>query len=76
MLSTIKRNLCLLLVVSAIGCASAKVTPEATNSPASPVRPSQVVIYDFAVSPAEVTQILSALEHGDQHATDDHTLVV
>ena len=45
----------LLAALLIVACASATVTPEKVAPPATPVRPTRIVVYDFAVSPAEVT---------------------
>ena len=62
------KSLYLVLLLGTIGCASANVTPQDTQLVASPVRPSQVVIYDFAVTPDEVSQN-SGLLHQAYRAT-------
>ena len=40
----------LLAAIAAIGCASAQVTPEPSNAPITSGPPTQVVVYDFAVT--------------------------
>jgi len=45
----------LLTALLIAGCASATVTPERVAAPATPARPARIVVYDFAVSSAEVT---------------------
>lgn len=45
----------LLAALLIVACASATVTPEKVSTPATPVRPTRIVVYDFAISSAEVT---------------------
>ena len=45
----------LLLVVAALGCASAKVEQQSDVAPVSNARPSQIFVYPFAVDPSDVT---------------------
>jgi hypothetical protein len=50
----IVRTLCAMLALAAIGCANAKVTQETQAAPVSAARPTQIVIYPFAVDPDDV----------------------
>ena len=54
-LFAIRTALELLAALLIVACASATVTPEKVATPSNPVRPSRIIVYDFAVSPAEVT---------------------
>ena len=55
LLFAIRTALELLASLLIVACASATVTPEKVAPPTTPVRPTRIVVYDFAVSPAEVT---------------------
>lgn len=44
-----------LSLVAVAGCAGASVSPDYNNAPTTNVRPSTIFVYDFAVSPEEVT---------------------
>jgi len=55
LLFAIRTTLELLAALLIVACASATVTPEKVAAPATPVRPTRIVVYDLAVSPAEVT---------------------
>jgi hypothetical protein len=57
-----RTGLYLLAALLIIGCASATVTPEAVAPPVTAVRPARIVVYDFAVSSAEVTLNQSILQ--------------
>lgn len=60
----------LLLIAAMIGgCAGANVSQGTTAAPVSQARPSQIVVYDFAVSPAEVTQNQGPLQRLYRAAT-------
>jgi hypothetical protein len=53
--TNIERVLCLLLTITISACAGAKVADQTQTAPATTSRPSQIVVYPFAVNPAEVT---------------------
>jgi len=44
-----------LFLVTVAGCAGASSTPQFQAAPATPARPTNVIVYPFAVDPAEVT---------------------
>jgi len=54
LLFAIRTVLELLAALLIVACASATVTPEKVAAPTTPVRPTRIVVYDFAVSSAEV----------------------
>jgi hypothetical protein len=51
-----------LLAMSIVGCSPASINPGITEQPVSTGKPSQIVVYDFAVSSSEVTQNQSILQ--------------
>ena len=66
------RRAYLLGVLVLAGCASAAVTQQAQRAPADYDRPSQIVIYPFAASPAEVTLNQSIIQKAYRGATGDN----
>ena len=44
-----------LLAVTVAGCAGAAVTQQSQTAPLSSARPTQIVVYPFAVDPSDVT---------------------
>ncbi len=54
MKSTILKSICVLLALAAAGCARAAVARQSQDVPVSSVRPSQIVVYPFAVDPNDV----------------------
>lgn len=61
----------MLLAAIACGCAGATVTQGTTAAPVSQVRPSQIVVYDFAVSGTEVSQNSGPLQRLYRAATEN-----
>jgi len=55
MTTNIGRFLCLLPAILMSSCAAAKVVNQSQSAPAVGARPDRIVIYPFAVSPAQVT---------------------
>jgi hypothetical protein len=55
LLFAIRTALELLAALLIVACASATITPEKVAQPANLVRPTRIVVCDFAVSPTEVT---------------------
>lgn len=55
-------GLFLLLTAIAAGCAPANVSPGTLSAPVAAARPSQIVVYQFAATPAEVTQNQSIVQ--------------
>jgi hypothetical protein len=50
------RGCILLMIIGLVGCTPASINPGATAQPVSASKPSQILVYDFAVSASEVTQ--------------------
>jgi len=61
----------LLIAAMVGGCAGANVIQGTTAAPVSVSRPNQIVVYDFAVSGAEVTQNQGPLQRLYRAATQD-----
>lgn len=51
---TILKPICILLALAVAGCAGAAVAQQSQAAPVSSVRPSQIVVYPFAVNPDDV----------------------
>jgi hypothetical protein len=58
----ISRSIGAMLAVGLIGCAGASVTQQSQSAPAASTRPSQIVVYPFAVNANEVTLNQSILQ--------------
>ncbi len=63
----------ILLIVAAFaaGCSGAAIQEGTTSAPVSATRPTQIVVYNFAVSGAEVTQNQGPLQRLYRSATQD-----
>lgn len=73
LLSAAPTCLYLLSALLIVGCASATVTPEAVAPPVTEARPARIVVYDFAVSSAEVTLNQSILQRTYRTAQSNET---
>lgn len=60
----------LFAAIAVIGCAAAQVTPESSNAPITTTAPAQVAVYDFAVSPSEVTLNSSVIQKVYRNVSD------
>ena len=69
--SSVTRGLLLAIAAIACACAGAAITQGTTAAPVTQGRPSQVVVYDFAVSGTEVTQNSGPLQRLYRAATQD-----
>jgi hypothetical protein len=63
----------LLLALALAGCAAAKVTEESQNLPINNTRPTQIVIYPFAVDSAEVTLNQSIVQRAYRSMSNQDT---
>jgi len=66
------RGTYLLWAVMLAGCASAAVTQQAQQQPADVNRPTQIVVYPFAVDAKDVTLNQSIVQRAYRSATGDH----
>jgi Domain of unknown function (DUF4410) len=62
LMSAATAGLSLLVALMVGGCAPASVSPRTTGAPVNTSRPAQIVVYQFAVSPSEVTQNQSVFQ--------------
>jgi hypothetical protein len=61
-----------LFTIAMAGCASAKVTQQAQRLPAHWTRPSQIVVFPFAVDPSEITLNQSVIQKTYRSASGDN----
>src|ERR1700687_6333128 len=66
------RRLYALCAAVMVGCASAKVTQQAQRLPAHWTRPSQIVVFPFAVDPSEITLNQSVIQTTYRSASGDN----
>jgi hypothetical protein len=66
------RRLYVLCAAVLAGCASAKVTQQAQTLPAHWTRPSQIVVFPFAVDPSEITLNQSVIQKTYRSASGDN----
>src|SRR3984893_16821878 len=67
-----RRGLYVLCAAVLAGCASAKVTQQAQTLPAHWTRPSQIVVFPFAVDPSEITLNQSVIQETYRSASGDN----
>jgi hypothetical protein len=60
------------LAVAITGCASAKITQRSQTLPAEWTRPSQIVVFPFAVDPSEITLNQSVIQETYRSASGDN----
>lgn len=81
MKQTLVKYLFVACAVAAAGCAGASVSQESASAPMTAARPTQIVVYPFAVDPNEVTlnqsifqRVYRSMSGEDQGAQQQHQL--
>jgi Domain of unknown function (DUF4410) len=72
MKSTMVHGIYALFAIVMAGCASAKVTQQGQGLPAHWTRPSQIVVFPFAVDPSEITLNQSVIQKTYRSASGDN----